>query len=98
MGRGFNKIFYTQSIGRFGCLDPSNHIFPGSEWQVRGILRSATDRVDFNKICVFCGKYCIYIDKCVFIVVKIKCVNFDRISDICDKVNFTTKLHTFYNT
>ena len=26
----------------------------------------------------------------MFIVVKIKCVNFGRISDICDKVNFTT--------
>jgi hypothetical protein len=37
-------------------------------------------------------------DKCVFIVVKIKCVNSGIISDICDKVNFTTKLHTFYNT
>jgi hypothetical protein len=34
----------------------------------------------------------------VFIVVKIKCVNSGRICDIYDKVNFTTKLHTFYNT
>ena len=42
--------------------------------------------------------YCDHIDKCVFIVFKIKCVNLGRISDICDKVNFTTKLHTFYNT
>jgi hypothetical protein len=41
---------------------------------------------------------CVLIHKCVFIVVKIKCVNSGRISDICDKVNFTTKLHTFYNT
>ena len=31
----------------------------------------------------------------MFIVVKIKCVNSDR---NCDKVNFTIKLHTFYNT
>jgi hypothetical protein len=54
--------------------------------------------VDFDKICVFCGKCYVRIDKCVFIVVKIKCVNLGRISDICDKVNFTTKLHTFYNT
>ena len=53
--------------------------------------------VDFDKICMFCGKYCVYIDKCVFIIVKIKCVNLGKISDICDKVNFTTKLHTFYN-
>ena len=43
-------------------------------------------------------KYCGSIDKCVCIVVKIKCVNSDRISDICDKVNFTTKLYIFYNT
>ena len=34
------------------------------------------------------------IDKCVFIVVKIKCINSGR---IYNKVNFTTKLHTFYN-
>jgi hypothetical protein len=53
--------------------------------------------VDFDKIYVFYGKWCVYIDKCVFIVVKIKCVNSDRISDICDKINFTTKLHIFYN-
>ncbi len=54
--------------------------------------------VDFNKICVFCGKCCVCIDKCVFIIVKIKYVNYGRICDICDKINFTTKLHTFYNT
>ena len=35
---------------------------------------------------MFCGKYCVRIDICVFIVVKIKCVNSGR---ICDKVNFT---------
>ena len=34
----------------------------------------------------------------VFIIVKIKCVNSDEISNICYKVNFTIKLHTFYNT
>ena len=62
-------------------------------------LGPATDTgVDFDKICVFYGKWCIHIDICVFIVVKIKCVNSGRISNICDKVNFTTKLHTFYNT
>jgi hypothetical protein len=53
---------------------------------------------DFNKICVFCGKYCVRINKCVFIILKIKCVNSGRIDDICNKVNFITKLHTFYNT
>ncbi len=54
--------------------------------------------VDFDKICVFCGKCCVRINTCLFIVVKIKCVNSSRISDICDKVNFTTKVYTFYNT
>jgi hypothetical protein len=54
--------------------------------------------VDVDKICVFCGKCCVCIDKCVFTVVKIKCVNSGRISDIFYKVNFTTKLYTFYNT
>ena len=38
------------------------------------------------------------IDKCVFIIIKIKYMNSDRIRDICDKINFTTTLHTFYNT
>ena len=54
--------------------------------------------VDFNKICVFCGKYCVHSDKYVFIVVKIECVNSGKISNICDKVNFITKVHTFYDT
>jgi hypothetical protein len=62
------------------------------------ILKSCHIGVDFDKICMFCGKCCILIDKCVFIVIKIKCVNSGIISDICDKVNFTTKLHIFYNT
>ena len=48
--------------------------------------------VDFDKICVFCNKCCVRIDKCVFIVVKIKCVNSGRISD---KVNFTTNYTHF---
>ena len=42
--------------------------------------------VDFDKIYVFCGKCCVHIDTCVFIVVKIKCENYDRICTICDKV------------
>jgi hypothetical protein len=63
--------------------------------------------VDFDKIYVFCGKCCVHIDKCVFIVVKIKCMNSGRISDVCDKLtllqnytHFTTpdrhfiKIHT----
>ena len=60
------------------------------------ILRSLG--VDFNKICVFYGKCCVRIDKYVFIVVKIKYINSGKISNICDKVNFTTKLYTFYDT
>ena len=60
----------------------------------RGTFRSHGTFVDLDKIFVFCNKYCVCIDKYVLIVVKIKCVNFGR---ICDKVNFTIKLHTFYN-
>jgi alpha-acetolactate decarboxylase len=41
---------------------------------------------------MFCGKYYVRIDKCVFIVIKIKCVNSSR---ICDKVNFTTNYTHF---
>ena len=47
---------------------------------------------------MFYGKCCVHIDKCVFIIAKIKCVNSGRICDICDKVNFIIKLHSFYNT
>ena len=57
----------------------------------RETLRSRHgNSVDFDKTCMFCGKCYVHIDTCVFIVVKIKCVNSGRISDICDKVNFTT--------
>ena len=59
-----------------------------------GTLRSGHGIfVDFDKICVFYDKYYVYIDKYVFIIVKIKRVNSDR---ICDKVNFTIKHITFY--
>ena len=51
--------------------------------------------VDLDKIYMFYDKCCVCIDKCVFFVVKIKCVNSDR---ICDKINFITKLYIFYNT
>ena len=56
---------------------------------IGGTLRSR-QRTDFEQIYVFCDKCCFCIDKCVFIIVKIKCVNFGKISDICDKVNFIT--------
>jgi hypothetical protein len=52
-------------------------------------------RIDFDKFCVFCSKYCVCSDKYVFIVVKIKCVNSGNISDICDKLNFTTNYTNF---
>jgi hypothetical protein len=53
-----------------------------------GALRSHHGTsIDFDKICVFYGKCYVHIDKCVFIVVKIKCVNSGKIRD---KVNFTT--------
>ena len=44
---------------------------------------------------MFYGNCCVCIDTCVFIVVKIKCVNSDRISDICGKVNFITNYMYF---
>jgi hypothetical protein len=47
------------------------------------------------KIYVFCSKCYIRIDKCMFIVIKIKCVNSDRINDICNKINFTTN-YTYF--
>jgi hypothetical protein len=62
-----------------------------------GTLRSRHEiRIDFDKIYVFYNKYCVRINKFVFIVVKIEYVNFDRINDIYDKVYFITKLHIFY--
>ena len=39
---------------------------------------------------MFCDTYCVHSDICVSIVVKIKYVNSGNISDICDKLNFTT--------
>jgi hypothetical protein len=50
----------------------------------------------FDKICVFCGKFFVRSDKCVSNVVKLKCVNSGNISDICNKLNFTTN-YTHYN-
>ena len=44
--------------------------------------------IDFDNICVFCGKFCVNSGKCVFIVVKTKYVNSGNMSDICGKLNF----------
>ena len=63
---------------------------------IGGTLRSRHGiSVDFDKICVFCGKYFVRIDKCMFIIIKIKFVNSGRISDICDKINFNTNYTHF---
>ena len=49
---------------------------------MRETLRSRHGiRVDFYKICVFCDKCYICSDKYLFIVIKVKCVNSDNISD-----------------
>ena len=45
--------------------------------------------VDFDKIYVFRGKYYVIRNKYVSIIVKIKCVNSNNITDICNKHNFT---------
>ncbi len=44
---------------------------------------------------MFYDKCCVCINKYVFIIVKIKCINSDKINDICNKVNFIIKLHYF---
>ena len=44
-----------------------------------------------DKVYVLCGKY-------MSIVVKIKCVNSDNMSDICDKLNnITNNTHFYHN-
>jgi hypothetical protein len=50
------------------------------------------------KICMFWGKCCVRSDICVSIIVKIKYVNSDNISDICDKLNITTNYTHFTTT
>ena len=44
----------------------------------------------FDKMFVFCCKFCVRSDTCVSIIVKIKCVNSGNINDICDKLKFIT--------
>ena len=46
--------------------------------------------MSFDKMFVFCGKFCVRSNKFVSILIKIKCVNSGNISDICDKLNVTT--------
>ena len=72
------------------------YLLTRSSWRQNG-KHLGPIHVNFDKIYVFYNKYCVYINKYVFIIVKIKYVNSSRISDICDKVNFTTKLHIFYS-
>ena len=52
--------------------------------------------VDFDKIYMFCDKYCVLNNKCVSFIVKIKFVNFGNNSNICNKLNFNIN-YTFYN-
>jgi hypothetical protein len=72
-------------------------------------IRSRTS-VSFDKMGVFCDKFCVSNGKYVFIIVKIKFMNFDNMSDICGKLDFTIdyiyfttidkyfiKKHRFYN-
>ncbi len=47
---------------------------------------------------MFWGKCCVRSDICVSIIVKIKYVNSDNISDICDKLNITTNYTHFTTT
>ena len=46
---------------------------------------------------VLCDKFCVSSDKYVSIVVKTKCVNSGNMSDICDKLNYTTN-YTYFTT
>ena len=48
-------------------------------------------------VCFMVNVMSVLINICLLFV-KIKFVNSSRICDICDKVNFTTKLYTFYYT
>ena len=47
---------------------------------------------------MFCGKCCVHSDKCVSIVIKIKCMNSDNINDVYDKLNFNTNYIHFTTT
>jgi hypothetical protein len=64
---------------------------------IKETLRSTTG-IDFDKIYIFCDKCYVYTDKYVFIVIKIKYVNLNRINNIYNTVNCIIKLHIFYNT
>ena len=54
-------------------------------------------RVGFDKMSVFGDNCWVSSGKYVFIIVKIKYVNSDSMSDICDKLNFTIN-YTQYTT
>ena len=44
--------------------------------------------IDFDRIYMFCDKFCVRNDKFVSIIIKIKCINSGNINDICDKPYF----------
>ena len=106
-----DKVFRSKWVQSFSCSNPSsttslsllvdaiihgcfdNHTVD----ERRGTLRSAMWLVNFDKSCVFCGKFCVCMDKCVFIVIKIKYTNFSKIYNICNKINFTIN-YTYFTT
>ena len=45
-------------------------------------------------VCFVINIVCILVK--VYFIIKIKYMNLGRINDICNKVNFTTKLYIFY--
>ena len=49
-------------------------------------------------MCVFCGTICVSSSKCVSIIIKIKCVNFGKMSDIRSKLSFIINYTQFTTT
>ena len=43
---------------------------------------------NLNKYLYILYLFCVYIDKCIFIIVKIKYINFNKINNIYDIINF----------
>jgi hypothetical protein len=54
--------------------------------------------VGFDQMCLFCGTFCVSSDKCMSIIVKIKCMNFDNMSNIYGKLKFNIKYIKFITT
>jgi hypothetical protein len=54
------------------------------------VIKAFYDNRNFNlnKYLYIFYLFCVYIDKCIFIIVKIKYINFNKINNIYDKINF----------